>query len=413
MGVDGTRVETGMFREDREQHAVFPEAIAPDNCQRKSSRGAGAEPLQNFYSTRLLQQQEPTLSSYLRDNSDLKNGVNALAGQSITEISGVEESHAERAEEPEYLSECSPRDKPWDRHRADADRITEMYATHPDFQNLAGRMAMCSLWLGFAWAPDRQDENALTLKLREARFCRVRHCPVCQWRRCLMWLARFHAALPTVLAQYPTARFVFLTLTRKNVPVGELRQTLRAMNKAWERLTQRKRFTVVLGWIRTTEVTRGKDGSAHPHFHVLLMVPSSYFAKHYRSQSEWAELWREASRLDYTPVVDVRAVKQSSVRENGILWAVRETLKYAVKPSDLKADVSWLLEITCQMRKLRFIASGGVLKGVLRPEQETEKDLLLLRDEADPNAERSSLLFNWQSVPRRYRRSDGTPRKEH
>ncbi|WP_170869787.1 protein rep, partial [Shigella sonnei] len=25
------------------------------------------------------------------------------------------------------------------------------------------------------------------LRLREAHFCRVRHCPVCQWRRSLMW----------------------------------------------------------------------------------------------------------------------------------------------------------------------------------------------------------------------------------
>jgi Replication protein len=93
---------------------------------------------------------------------------------------------------------------------------------------------LCSLWLGFAWAPERQDAGVLTLKLREARFCRVRHCPICQWRRSLMWLARFQTALPQLLVQHPTARFLFLTLTQKNVSIGELRLTLRDMTKAWE-----------------------------------------------------------------------------------------------------------------------------------------------------------------------------------
>jgi plasmid rolling circle replication initiator protein Rep len=219
-----------------------------------------------------------------------------------------------------------------------------------------------------------------------------------------MWLARFHAALPRVLEQHPTARFVFLTLTQRNVPVQELRTTLRAMNKAWERLAQRKSFGVTLGWIRTTEVTRARDGSAHPHFHVLLMVPSSYFGKHYLSHGAWVEMWRRASRIEYSPVVDVRAVKQAIINGSGILPAVRETLKYSVKPSDMKADAEWFLEVTRQLRKLRFIASGGALKGVLRPEEESEKDLLLLGD-ADANGDKASMFFGWQQLKKRYKRA--------
>ena len=68
-------------------------------------------------------------------------------------------------------------------------------------------------------------------------------------------------------------RWVFLTLTVKNPPVTELRDTLKAMNSAWQRLAQTKRFKgVVKGFIRTTEVTRGKDGDmmAHPHFHAFI-----------------------------------------------------------------------------------------------------------------------------------------------
>jgi plasmid rolling circle replication initiator protein Rep len=287
-----------------------------------------------------------------------------------------------------------------------------MYAAQPGFQALAGRIALCSLMLAFRWAPDRLDANALTLKLRSARFCRVRHCPVCQWRRSLMWLARFYEAVPSVFAQHPSARFIFLTLTQKNLPVGELRATLRVMSKAWERLSQRKTFGVVLGWIRTTEVTRGKDGTAHPHYHALLMVPASYFTKHYISHAAWVQLWRQALRIEYNPVVDVRAVRPAVIEVGGggggdVMSALRETLKYSVKPSDMKADVGWLVGITRQLRKLRFIASGGVLKRVLRPEEESEEDLLLLGD-ADSSDGEASITFDWQRVEKRYKRARST-----
>ncbi|MEL6118032.1 protein rep, partial [Photobacterium sp. SP02] len=89
--------------------------------------------------------------------------------------------------------------------------------------------------------------------------------------------------------------------TVRNCPIGDLRSTLQAMNSAWQRLKDRKEFRPVLGWVRTTEVTRGEDGSAHPHFHALLMVPPSWFTTHYVKHSRWVELWADVMRLDYLP----------------------------------------------------------------------------------------------------------------
>lgn len=213
----------------------------------------------------------------------------------------------------------------------------------------------------------------------------------------MMWIARFIGALPKVMEKHPTARFVFLTLTQKNVPIGDLRSTLQGMNKAWDRLAKRKDFKVVLGWIRTTELTRGEDGSAHPHFHVLLMVPSNYFTKNYIKQAEWTQMWREALRADYDPIIDVRAVK------GDVIPAARETLKYSVKAADMKADPEWFLEMTRQLRRRRFIASGGLLKDMLRPEDETEEDLLLLgegeKDEGEPD-----VFFDWNRPEKHYKR---------
>jgi plasmid rolling circle replication initiator protein Rep len=209
--------------------------------------------------------------------------------------------------------------------------------------------------------------------------------------------------MPKVLARHAAARFVFLTLTQKNVPVGDLRRTLGEMNRAWSRLAQTKSFRIVLGWIRSTEVTRGASGTAYPHFHVLLMVCSNYFTKNYRKQSQWVEMWRKALRIDYSPIVDVRPVKVQNSRDRGILPALRETLKYSVKPADMITDFGWFLEITHQLTKLRFIAAGGFLKDVLRPEEETEKDLLGLRSSDTPD-EKASVFFRWKKVPKRYKR---------
>jgi len=143
---------------------------------------------------------------------------------------------------PQYLSECSPKDRPWDQHRSQADDVAAIFAGAGGvwFSRLGQRVELCSLVLGFCWSPDRTDSEALTLKLREAHFCRVRHCPICQWRRSLMWIARFLQVIPEVLGKYPKGRFIFLTLTQRNVPVNELRVTLRAMGKGIERLIRRQ-----------------------------------------------------------------------------------------------------------------------------------------------------------------------------
>ena len=70
---------------------------------------AGAKPLNDCHVLRTLRKgAEPTLSSYIRDNSDLRNGPNSFVEQKNTGIPRVEETAVN--ELPESLSECSPRE---------------------------------------------------------------------------------------------------------------------------------------------------------------------------------------------------------------------------------------------------------------------------------------------------------------
>lgn len=239
----------------------------------------------------------------------------------------------------------------------------------------------------------------MKLKLANARFCRVRHCPVCQWRRSLMWKAKAFKVLPLVVEAYPKHRWLFLTLTVKNCKITELRQTLSWMNKSWQRLVQLKAFPAI-GWMRSTEVTRGKDGSAHPHFHCLLLVPAGYFGKNYLKQAQWVELWKQCLRIDYTPVLDVQAVKQG-VQPMSL---IPELLKYCVKESDLVSDRSWFLELTRQLMNTRAVSTGGVLKTYLKALEEEPEDLIGQSEEIEGVEEdEEHLYFGWKKKEKKYR----------
>ena len=131
--------------------------------------------------------------------------------------------------EPEYLSDCSPKDRPWDEHRSQADQVARIYLNAEESRWLrrqGERVNECSQVLEIVWSPDKADPGVLSLKLRGGYFCRVRLCPVCQVRRSKLWMARFLQAAPGVLAQCPGGRFLFLTFTQKNVEISGLRSEL-------------------------------------------------------------------------------------------------------------------------------------------------------------------------------------------
>ncbi len=318
-----------------------------------------------------------------------------------------------------YLSDLSPRDKVWDKRRAATDGFKALYqGTIYDYY--AVRLANCSCYLEFAFVAN--DNGVCSLKLQNARCCRVRLCPVCQGRRALMWTAKAVKIVPKVLKENPKVRFIMLTLTVPNCPLTELRATLSDMHKAYRKLIQRKDWKVD-GWIRTTEITRGKDDTAHPHYHCLLMVSPGYFSNNYISQEKWVQLWRECLKVNFDPIVDVRAVRPKrgtleGQEGNAILSAIVEVIKYTVKPSDVlrgdnrqipgqrvgMSDVDWLLELTSQIHKTRAIATGGVLKDCLRVLEEEPKSLIHVDEngEAQTDSESPKTVFDWNSKNKRY-----------
>ena len=296
------------------------------------------------------------------------------------------------------LSELSPRDRSWDKHRHSADLVANLYRGEDGFDTYAQRMDLCAQILDFKLVPDL-DLGELQLKLSAAHFCRVPQCPICQSRRSLMWKARALRILPLVVKDYPNYRWLFLTLTQENCLVNELRETVLGMNKSFARLTKLKQWTIE-GWIKSLEITQGKDGSVHPHFHCLLMVSSSYFRHNYLNYDDWTELWRKVARLDYKPQVHVRAV----VKDRDPTILIPEILKYSIKESDLYKNKEFLLGITKQLYKLRRISVGGILRSYMKKLEEEPKDLIGEdRMKTKSELDESHLYFKWKSWGKKYR----------
>lgn len=250
--------------------------------------------------------------------------------------------------------------KPWAEHRTETDYMqAALMEINPQ---RAVKMASCGTWLEFA-------RNADGITLHDANFCRVRLCPLCQWRRSLKIWSQTSDLVAA--ANNPTPQgWIMLTLTQRNVDDYMLKAELDRLYRAWHDLTHRKEVRkAVLGWMRTLEVSHNTiEGDTaydtyHPHFHALLQVRPSYFtSRDYIPHHKWAQLWRECMDLDYTPSVEVHRVKGDTA------GAIAEVSKYATKPSSILTLDRWDLTIRTVERLdtdlsgRRLIAYGGTLR---------------------------------------------------
>ncbi|MCE2206297.1 protein rep, partial [Streptococcus thermophilus] len=132
-----------------------------------------------------------------------------------------------------------------------------------------------------------QDGN---LKLYQAYFCKNKLCPMCNWRRSMKYSYQTSRIVDEAIKQSPKGRFLFLTLTVKNVEGKALNSTISQLTKSFDRLFKRAKVQRnLLGYLRSVEVTHNEnDNTYHPHIHVLMMVRPSYFQskKDYITQKE-------------------------------------------------------------------------------------------------------------------------------
>lgn len=230
-------------------------------------------------------------------------------------------------------------------------KMTEHRDKAERYARRAARMGSCADRLHFRSCP----ECNIRYMIRGATLCKDRLCPTCAWRR-----ARALARRLKEIVSYNPGRYVLLTLTVKNCSWSDLQDHLKKMMSAWGKMSRRARFKRAFsGWVRTLEITRGKDGLAHPHLHILLHTTEEYFSKGsslWIPQDELVNMWRKCLGVQYAPVVDIRAVKD-------IGGAVAEVTKYIAKDAQVEglADDDFLAYAEA-IAGVRTWAAGGTMR---------------------------------------------------
>ncbi|MCA3199270.1 protein rep [Cupriavidus sp.] len=247
-------------------------------------------------------------------------------------------------------------------------------------------------------------------KARPFQTCRKRWCPMCAHALSQRRWAALINCLPGIIAPHEPLSWVMLTLTVRNVPVFELKATVRHMLQSWRRLTRCDVWPAV-GWLRSVELTINPDTrEAHPHIHALLAVKPGYFnGRNYITQARWAELWQRSLKVDYTPIVDVRRVKPRqdlpglSSGIQAALGGISEVMKYVTKPSDLSRMPTVTVAALEALYRVRMVEGGGILKGILSKLDDKDEGGDLLADAPDEPVERTAVYW-WRAHEAQYRR---------
>ena len=254
------------------------------------------------------------------------------------------------------------------------------------FKNYSTQVRNCATSLTFSIQEHTQTKE-LRRRLKFANFCKFRFCATCGWRRRINLTRELLKAF-LLIENERKVKYLFLTLTIRNRPSHELKESVQELNSAFKRMSERKVFkNAILGHFKAIEILgdHTKQGEVHPHLHVLLITPNSYFSgSYYIKQSKWSELWQKALRVDYTPIIDIRPVKAKPMSNLSQLQsAVLEVAKYATKQTQLVSQNDEdFKNIIRQTHKMRFYSSGGILKQALNLD-EIDEDLVGLSQEQE------------------------------
>lgn len=244
---------------------------------------------------------------------------------------------------------------------------------------------------------------------------------MCQWRRSLKLGAQVRRVVERANADHiqetgAAWRWLMITFTVKNVPGPQLGAEIDRLHRAVNNMAKCARWRgAVRGWLRATEVTHNTDKKSrsfdtyHPHLHMLLCVPAGYFSgKGYIRQKEWSALWQHYAGTEYTPVVEVHAIKPqdggqlsdipAEQQAAAMGKACAEVSKYAAKPADyiIAADPALSMRtvelLDSMLDHRRMTSWGGVLKDIAKAMQLDDPeggDLIHIDDEpsADKTAE--------------------------
>lgn len=287
------------------------------------------------------------------------------------------------------------KDRRWRERKLLSLKLSDIFKALGYKETLVNRVEYCAEHLNFIKKEDG------SLRLYQAYFCKNKLCPMCNWRRSMKYSYQTSRIVEQAIKEYPKGRFLFLTLTVKNVEGDKLKSTISELTEAFRRLMMYKKVKRnLLGYLRSIEVTYNeKEDTYHPHIHVLLMVKPNYFSgrgANYLSQKEWAELWAKSLKIFYDPIVNIKAVKETG---KGLKGAILETAKYPMKPIEFEMENQQVVDDLYKgLFRKRQIGYGGIFKTIkkqLALDDLENGDLVHTTDEQDELSSGTKIVAAW------------------
>lgn len=214
--------------------------------------------------------------------------------------------------------------------------------------------------------------------------CLRRWCPACAWKVQHDRIDRFTAPISGM--KWP----LFVTLTMPNNPDPECIRTLRGH---WSKMRRRKLMQErVTGGISTVEVTAG-EGGWHPHLHVLadcrwlaIHVPEPTYRDSPGVRKQKCEMAQRELSAIWGNVIKSEIGEEG--RDGAIVWVTRKnagdalkySLKYAVKGSDLISTDRPIAPLIRVLSKSRMISVFGDMHGKIQNEEEEERPAIVCQE---------------------------------
>lgn len=261
------------------------------------------------------------------------------------------------------------------KHKQFAVKLQEMLA---DNYKLAGRDTVKS-WsvrnCGTSLIFKKFHDEANTIKLDNANFCKNRLCPFCAWR----WHLKYSKIIEKAFNILELQNFYHLVLTIPNVSELNKKFLLDLRRKATYFL---KKILKCNDYMISFEITIDRFGNYHPHYHIICIFnkpPTKKFL-----QTEWAKVSK--CNNNYA-ICDIKKCSDNRVSQ--------ELTKYILKFEDCQISMEQLKTIDSALFGTRKFSTSGAIK-----KAETEAKLELEMQNEDEIAELSAfdselLFFKW------------------
>ena len=181
------------------------------------------------------------------------------------------------------------------------------------------------------------NESEEKKKLLYTETCDSRFCSRCQKMKSIKTGQKIFT-ITNYLKEEKDYDFIFITLTVPNVPGDKLKEENRKINKAIDKLMQRKAYNsnVIKAFITKIEVTYNRNrNDYHPHIHILAAVNKEYFKqsnRDYISHEKLLKDWQECKNDHSISQVNIKKLKGDNEPE--LMKSILEISKYESKSAE-------------------------------------------------------------------------------